>query len=613
MDRTTLTRLDDIAEKLTSVLEQIDARESIACTNLLRIRINNPQSFVVLIGATNSGKSTILNGLMKREILPVSKIPTTGSITQIILSDDSETKYYAINSDGTKEELREDLFRSLSKESDENLLRLQLKIKSPSSEIVGMNIFDTPGFGSLNEKHDKTLFGFISDSDFVVFVVSSKDGLDIESFNNACLIQETLQNDKGLPILLAINFVTKTQPNYEARIEEIRKGVSDALHRKDLKTTLIETIMPRKDDSGEYLPVLPDTQNIMSEIYKTVSSTERKQAIFDKLKANISFIIIQNIETLNTKTLAYETTQKDKEYITEKLDEFCENENESIEIVEETFTRMQHILPKILSNSLKEKWTEFHNYIDSQGDFTGKDSCIRFINNYKFEREIESSKKDLQNNIKVELEDMDTKLQDLANTALKNFNDDIKIHDKPELNNLTANLSIRLGTEILKNSLYSMAERLGGVGGRAAGLGNMAKMATKNIGNLFGKTFSSETYTNIGSFFTKSTVLTLGGILTGAIQSLTVFWEASTWKNKYKSKIDEQLPLVLDNVLSGLQEYLKELKAKNITSVKNIYSDKRNDIIEDLNELEGKSGEYKKLVELKSQLLGLKNGLKNIQ
>ena len=45
--------------------------------------MDNPKSYVMLLGETSSGKSTILNGLLGCACLPAASSPTTGEVVEI--------------------------------------------------------------------------------------------------------------------------------------------------------------------------------------------------------------------------------------------------------------------------------------------------------------------------------------------------------------------------------------------------------------------------------------------------------------------------------------------------------------------------------------------------
>ena len=121
--------MEIIKEKMNKVYKlayKINEEQLIILSKFLNERIYNPDSFVVLLGETSSGKSSLLNGLMEENILYVSSAPSTGTIIEIIFKNDSNNNsYYAINKDATMEIIDFETFINLSKKQDENLNRLR--------------------------------------------------------------------------------------------------------------------------------------------------------------------------------------------------------------------------------------------------------------------------------------------------------------------------------------------------------------------------------------------------------------------------------------------------------------------------------------------------------
>ena len=111
-----------------SLCNDINNTKLIILAKFLKNRIDNPDSFVVFLGETSSGKSSILNGLMQEVVLYVSSSPSTGSIIEIMSDNESKEKsYYAINKDATMELIDKPMFDELSKNPDKELARLRVQ------------------------------------------------------------------------------------------------------------------------------------------------------------------------------------------------------------------------------------------------------------------------------------------------------------------------------------------------------------------------------------------------------------------------------------------------------------------------------------------------------
>ena len=91
---------DAVLRKLEAIEPLIDAvnkDEITALSSFLYERITHPDSYVVFLGETSSGKSSIINGFVGKDILPVKAIPTTAAITEIDVTDASQEESYSVS------------------------------------------------------------------------------------------------------------------------------------------------------------------------------------------------------------------------------------------------------------------------------------------------------------------------------------------------------------------------------------------------------------------------------------------------------------------------------------------------------------------------------------
>lgn len=104
---------------------------------------------VVIIGEFNAGKSTFINALLGDNLLPVGITPTT-EVIELIRYGEVANRKPVMREDGIREWTH------------------------PNTGAPGVALVDTPGTGSVFQKHEKTAKSFLHRSDLVVFVVSAK-------------------------------------------------------------------------------------------------------------------------------------------------------------------------------------------------------------------------------------------------------------------------------------------------------------------------------------------------------------------------------------------------------------------------------------------------------
>lgn len=153
---------------------------------------------VVIIGEFNAGKSSFVNALLGDTLLPMGITPTTEAIELI--------RYGEVN---RKPELREDGIREWS---------------HPNTGAPGVALVDTPGSGSVFQKHERTAKSFLHRSDLVIFVVSAK-----RAFAETERMYMELAKNYGKKIILAVNQIDLLQPKEQLEVRRFIEQQVDEL------------------------------------------------------------------------------------------------------------------------------------------------------------------------------------------------------------------------------------------------------------------------------------------------------------------------------------------------------------------------------------------------
>jgi small GTP-binding protein len=132
---------------------------------------------VVVIGEFNAGKSTFVNALLGEEVLPMGITPTTDAI---------ELVRYASHK-SRKPDLRDGAIREW---------------EHPNTGAPGVVIVDTPGTGSVFQKHEQIAKSFLHRSDLVIFLISAK-----RAFAETERLYLELAKNYGKKIIVVINQV----------------------------------------------------------------------------------------------------------------------------------------------------------------------------------------------------------------------------------------------------------------------------------------------------------------------------------------------------------------------------------------------------------------------
>lgn len=147
---------------------------------------------VSVIGEFNAGKSSFINALLGDELLPVGITPTTETI-ELIRYGETVSRKPTLREDGIREWTH------------------------PNTGAQGVAIVDTPGTGSVFQKHERIAKSFLHRSDLVIFVISAK-----RAFAETERLYLELAKNYGKKIILVVNQIDLLQPRER---DEVRRFI----------------------------------------------------------------------------------------------------------------------------------------------------------------------------------------------------------------------------------------------------------------------------------------------------------------------------------------------------------------------------------------------------
>ena len=193
VDRVVSLRSDKTSDNLPLLPEEL----SILSTNL-----HKSDFTLVVSGEVNRGKSTFINAIIGRNILPTYDKETTAQVFKIINSEEETFTVVYENGDRVsikKEELSE-YGTQIGKSSDLTLGRriTYIEIKTHVENLPsGVTIVDTPGIGSTFKEHSEIAREFMRQADAVIYLCSSKHPIvkiDIDFIKNTILPLPAIPN-----------------------------------------------------------------------------------------------------------------------------------------------------------------------------------------------------------------------------------------------------------------------------------------------------------------------------------------------------------------------------------------------------------------------------------
>jgi small GTP-binding protein len=185
---------------------------------------------VVVFGEFSRGKSTLINALLGRVVLPAKLVPTTGHSTRLVYSRTEEIRVRDRNKQVTRHPLdRLDEFVLLDAEGSArtDVESLEVAVNHPLLQS-GVAIIDTPGVGDRHAQTQRARFAMAT-GDLILFVLDAKQILS-RAEQELAAEWRTLRK----PVVLVVNFMNQID---ESQRDEIRERV-ERWSRTNLKRVL---------------------------------------------------------------------------------------------------------------------------------------------------------------------------------------------------------------------------------------------------------------------------------------------------------------------------------------------------------------------------------------
>lgn len=165
-----LTIIENIEMLTKEVLEAADARLLAAREQLLSNSFN-----LVILGQFKRGKTTLINSLIGKEILPSSVVPLTSVVTILKHSDEINCNIYMQDGSNKIVYLKELVDYITEKGNPKNIKNVRCaRIQYPSPFLEkGMLLVDTPGVGSTFLHNTETTYEFLDHLDAALFLMSA--------------------------------------------------------------------------------------------------------------------------------------------------------------------------------------------------------------------------------------------------------------------------------------------------------------------------------------------------------------------------------------------------------------------------------------------------------
>lgn len=554
-------------EKIDSIVNTLNI-EDIKYKNLLvKDRIMNPSHFVVMLGETSAGKSTLINSLLSKKALPESVRPTTGVVTEVVISEEEEESLLKIKRDGTTETIEKDNFDKFTVRPTDDIHRLRYVGNSKNNKYTGFKVFDTPGYGSLVDYHEDVLKGFIPESDYIVYVVSYRVGLNDDDYQFLKYVGEII-GDK-VEVVLAVNMCPSDVGEHNKRIVEIQNNVNDCIH-KDVKVFCIES---SKDKN-------PDASVLWDYIYERVNNPKMKEALGETLKTYQDYILGECEIKVNSKLANIESKQNDISERMKLTREFEERKEEITGVLERGFTKTIVKSIKLIDKSASVIKEDVTKYIEDETKWTKREETYSLMQHYYVPKLTSEETENILTYIEDEVILLDKTIEEMMNKTASVLEDKVKVNVPCYREVMEGILKKHVGDEIKQAA------------------GQMFRDAQENAGDLENADIYSKNLKKLENSLTKHGNIGIAKIIKairatsikGITRYLSVFtesviyiYDALTWQSKIREMSMEAIDNWAKDVENAIRKYVDELKQNNRSEVKALFDELSEEFKEDEN------------------------------
>lgn len=547
-------------QKLYPIINETEDEQLKTAAKLLDERIAYPESFVTLLGETSAGKTSLINGMFGQEVLPVSSRPTTGTVIELYEDDyENDITAYALLKNAKLRPLTMQEFQVQSKHPGRDVDRLRLSIPRMPHNLTGMRLFDTPGYDSIHDTHENVLKEFIPNSDVIIYVVNYRVGIGESDALFLEYVKDHLH--EHIKFFLVVNRVPSGITKQDKRIREIVGYGQDLLHQ-NIEPFLVESI------SGDGQK-LPQANELWKATSQEIQSSERVAQLKWVLQGYQNQLLDQAEIHWRKKKARFEASEEEMMFVEEKISELNEKKVLARNMIHETFSTIEVQLPKYFQHIEKQSVIEVEKEVKQVNKWTSAEECIAFVNHHYLKRQIKMGADEINDYIQRELTHLNDRLDELINQAIVEFETDIKAASD-RFAPVVDSVARSVANKVADNAVKTLLASYGGRGGAGAGVANLAKKGLKNVGKVFGKTFSRDTHNALAKFLSKIGATSTRNIsiaITIGIEGLIYVIEANRWQGKLIKGVEKSVDQWKSETNQMVIKDLKELQEQNLDTL----------------------------------------------
>lgn len=318
---------------------------------------------VVVVGEFKRGKSTFVNALLGRELLPADVTPTTACIHALTYGEEETGTIFYKDNSRVSLSLDEQVLQKFVADSEEDLASIQyigltMKNKLLENRVV---LVDTPGIDDINEQRSDVTYQYIPRADAVFFLLDAASPVkgSEQRFLEGTLLEQGKEN-----IIFLANFMDRIEEEeVEESLEVVRRRIAksaniknpvvlplaarDALHSK-------LTNDPEELEHSGITTVETEMQKMIAEGSTGKASFARYEKRFYQLKQDLFTSLSFQVEV---EAMSVKETEKQLEAVKEAMQQMEEIKSDMKDYVHDRKEEILAIVNKSLEH-LEEELSE---------------------------------------------------------------------------------------------------------------------------------------------------------------------------------------------------------------------------------------------------------------
>jgi len=423
-------------DELKSIAVDFDSHDMVSMAESIESMMDLPFFRVMFVGKYNSGKSTLINAFLGKELLPVEAIPTKRPITYILAG--KEEKLYSESKQGDITiHASLDNLRDKRNELIMNARRISLFL--PTDTLSDDLCFiDTPGLEDPNQDFSDMTIQEAPLADALVMV------MDIgyaESKTEYAFLKDLLSNDRDRKVFIVLNKSDTRSANEISKIFDRFRNLMETLNIQENRIFVLsakkacEKIFSKNEPPNDFMMF----KNVLLDFLKKGSKAEKERIVSQQLAKYASSLkdicnaqIDLSKKSAQEKMLILTKLSEEKQKIETMLNKEKQRLEDKVTLIENIFLSNFENFCNTLKTDIRRKLDKLS--LDELRSDYGisqylKMEIRKFIEDEmnKIQKELNEYTKDLISSIQIELNKIDFPLSFERRESFMEKNPDLLI------------------------------------------------------------------------------------------------------------------------------------------------------------------------------------------